>query len=63
MEMIEVVWTAPGGADTKAQARVHAGQPCVVGDRAHITPHAFKKLSARGFCKKAPAAKSNAGKE
>jgi hypothetical protein len=61
MEMIEIVWTAPSG--TNPQARVHAGQPCVVGDRAHITPHAFKKLSARGLCKKAPAAKGTAGKE
>lgn len=51
MEMIEIVWTAPSG--TKPQARVHAGQICVVGERAHITSHAYDKLSKRGLCKKA----------
>lgn len=57
-KMVDIVWTLPEGKQLESFRLEYGGKPKTVGDQDSVTEVAFKKLSAKGLCKKVSASKA-----
>ena len=53
-KMVDIVWTLPEGKKLESFRLEYGGELKTVGEKDQVTEVAFKKLSAKGLCKKAP---------
>ena len=53
-KLVDIVWTLPEGTDLESFRLEYGGELKTVGEKDQVTEVAFKKLSAKGLCKKAP---------
>ena len=57
-KMVDIVWTLPEGKELESFRLEYGGKVKTVGEKDQVSEVAFKKLSAKGLCKKSTATKS-----